>query len=224
MISSWQNPLHGLEAVGNLWNVALGLAVFFLARCLACLYFINNIDSASIAKKSRKHLFINMIGFLVLFLPYLVYLFAKEGFTAGANGVIAIEEYKYLHNLIAMPWAAGIFLAGVLLVLFGILKTLFKKDFFKGIWFAGFGTVCVVWMLLLIAGLNQTAYYPSLVDMQSSLTISNSSSSLFTLKTMAVVSLFIPFVLAYIAYVWRILGKEKGPSAHPRDKKSRSRA
>jgi cytochrome d ubiquinol oxidase subunit II len=220
VISSWKNPLHGLEAVGNLWNVAFGLAVFFLARCLACLYFINNIQSTSIAKTSRKQLLISTICFLTLFLPYLGRLFTKEGFSAGADGFIAIEEYKYLHNLIEMPWAAAIFFVGVLLVLFGILSTLFKKDFSKGIWFAGLGTICVVWMLLLFAGLNETAYYPSLVDVQSSLTIRNSSSSLFTLKTMAIVSLFIPFVIAYIACVWRVLGKEDGPIAQPQNRKS----
>jgi len=185
IISSWQNPLHGLEAVGNLWNVALGLAVFFLVRCLACMYFINNIEDDEIRKNARKQLLYNAIGFLVFFLPYLINLLLKDGLTENSvTGVISVEKFKYWNNLLAMPWALGLLLAGVVLVLFGIITSIFKSGFIKGIWFGGIGTVLVVLVLFLIAGFNHTAYYPSLVDMQSSLTITNSSSSLFTLRVL----------------------------------------
>lgn len=209
VISTWQNPLHGLEAVGNLWNVALGLAVFFLARSLACLYFINNIQVESIREKARKQLLYNAIGFLLFFLPYLIKLLLKDGVTEDpATGILSSEEYKYWHNLLALPWAFGILLIGVLLVLYGFIRGAFQSTFIYGIWYAGIGVIMVVLVLLLIAGFNHTAYYPSLTDMQSSLTITNSSSSLFTLKAMSIVSLFIPFVLGYIWVVWRSLDKK----------------
>ena len=210
VVSMWQNSLHGLEAVLNLWNVALGLAVFFLARVLACLYFINNIDDAGLRKASRKHLLINTAGFLVFFLPWLINLLFRSGLTIDPQTkILAVEHYKYLHNLLALPWAAVLLLAGVVLVLFGILKTLFKPEFIKGIWFTGLGSVFVVLTLFLIAGLNHTAYYPSLSDPQSSLTIINSSSSEFTLRVMSVVSIIIPFVLAYICHAWWTVDREK---------------
>jgi cytochrome d ubiquinol oxidase subunit II len=209
VISTWQNPLHGLEAVGNLWNVVLGLAIFFLARCLGALYFINNIDNEEIRQGARKQVLINAIGFLIFFLPYLVKLLLKEGLTENPDtGVIATESFKYLNNLLAMPLLIIILLIGVVLVLFGLIKTYLQPKFTRGIWFAGIGTVFVVLTVLLIAGYNHTAYYPSLADPQSSLTITNSSSSLFTLKAMSIVSLFIPFVLAYIWYVWRSMDKK----------------
>jgi cytochrome d ubiquinol oxidase subunit II len=209
IISSWQNPLHGLEAVANPWNVILGLAVFFLARCLGALYFINNITEESIRTKARKQLLINAIGFLVAFLPYLINLLFKNGLTENAEtGVISVEAYKYWHNLLALPWALVILLIGVVLVLFGFIKSIFYPQFIYGIWFAGLGTILVVLVLLLLAGFNGTSYYPSLSDIQSSLTIANSSSSLFTLKAMSVVSLFIPVVIAYIWYTWRSLDKK----------------
>ena len=209
VISTWQNPLHGLEAVGNPWNVVLGLAVFFLARSLACLYFINNIQDDVIRDRGRKQLLYNAIGFLLFFLPYLVRLLLKDGLTEDAiTGVISVEPYKYWHNLLAMPWAFALLLIGVLLVLYGLVRGAFQSSFIYGIWYAGIGVVLVVLVLFLIAGFNHTAYYPSLVDIQSSLTITNSCSSLFTLKTMSIVSLFIPFVLAYIAYAWRSLDKK----------------
>ncbi|MDR0546322.1 MAG: cytochrome d ubiquinol oxidase subunit II [Dysgonamonadaceae bacterium] len=211
VISVWQNPLHGLEAVGVIWNVVLGLAIFFLARCLGALYFINNIQGETIQKNARKQLLINTIGFLIFFLPYLIALLLKTGYTEdAATGIISAEPYKYWNNLLAMPWALAILLIGVVLVLAGILCTLFCAKFTKGkgIWFGGIGTILVVLVVLLIAGFNHTAYYPSLSDMQSSLTIANSSSSLFTLRAMSVVSLFIPVVIAYIWYVWRALDKK----------------
>ena len=215
VVSQWQNPLHGLEAVldfgnGALWNIFLGLAVFFLARVLACLYFINNIEDAEIRAASRKQLLINTVGFLVFFLPYLVRLLFKDGLAIDpATKLIAVESCKYLHNLLALPWAAVLLLAGVVLVLFGIIKSLLKPEFLKGIWFAGIGSVFVVLTLLLMAGLNHTAYYPSLSDPQSSLTIITSSSSQFTLTVMSIVSIIIPFVLAYICHAWWTMDREK---------------
>ncbi|MDR0541321.1 MAG: cytochrome d ubiquinol oxidase subunit II [Dysgonamonadaceae bacterium] len=209
VISSWQNPWHGLEAVANPWNVILGLAVFFLARCLGCLYFINQINRETIREKAQKHLLINAIGFLVAFLPYLINLLLKNGMTEDpATGVIRVESFKYWHNLLANPWALAVLLIGVVLVLYGFVRSVFRPKFTNGIWFAGAGTISVVAMLLLIAGYNHTAYYPSLSDIQSSLTIANSSSSLFTLKAMSIVSLFIPVVIAYIWHVWRTLDKK----------------
>jgi cytochrome d ubiquinol oxidase subunit II len=218
VISSWQNPLHGLEAaipvtgaatLANLWNIALGLAIFFLARSLGALYFINNIKDEEINKNARKQLLINVVGFLIFFLPYLIALLFKTGLTEDpVTGVISAEPYKYWHNLLAMPWALVILLVGVVLVLWGFIKGIFCPQFTKGIWFAGIGTILVVMVVLLIAGYNHTSYYPSVTDMQSSLTIANSSSSLFTLKAMSIVSLFIPVVVAYIWYVWRSLDKK----------------
>ena len=209
VISSWQNPLHGLEAVGNLWNVCLGVAVFFLSRCLGNLYFINNIVNEEIRNNSRKHLLYNVIGFLLFFLPYLIKIVVKDGYVEDpTTGVISVESFKYLNNLLAYPWIIALLLIGVVLVLYGFVRTILQTHFISGIWYAGIGTVLVVLSLLLIAGFGNTAYYPSLADPQSSLTIANSSSSLFTLKTMSVVSLLIPFVLAYIWYVWYSMDKK----------------
>jgi cytochrome d ubiquinol oxidase subunit II len=209
VISSWQNPLHGLEAVGNLWNVCLGVAVFFLSRCLGNLYFINNIEEEGIQENSRKHLLFNAIGFLLFFLPYLIKLVLKDGYVEDpTTGVISTESYKYLNNLLANPWIIALLLIGVVLVLYGFGRSILQTQFRSGIWYAGIGTVLVVLSLLLIAGFGHTAYYPSLADPQSSLTIANSSSSLFTLKAMSVVSLLIPFVLAYIWYIWRTMDKK----------------
>lgn len=205
VISSWDNPLHGLEAIANGWNLVLGFAVFFLSRCLGCLYFINGIEDAGLRKNAGKSLLFNALLFVVLFVTYMVKLLLSSGYTADANGIFSIEAYKYWNNLIAMPWFLVILLVGVVLVLYGIGRTVFQASFIKGIWYAGTGTVLTVLVLLLIAGYNYTAYYPSLTDMQSSLSLANSSSSYFTLKVMSIVSLLIPFVLVYIWYAWRSL-------------------
>ena len=216
VISTWQTAWHGLEAVWggttcfHLWNVCLGLAVFFLSRCLGNLYFINNIEDKEIRNSSRKHLLYNIIGFLVFFLPYLIKIVLKDGFTQDSTtGVISVESFKYLHNLLAYPWILAILLIGVVLVLYGFIRTILQSSFIYGIWYAGVGTVFTVLSLLLIAGFGNTAYYPSIADPQSSLTLANSSSSLFTLKTMSIVSLLIPFVLAYIWYVWYSMDKKE---------------
>ena len=210
VISHWANGWHGLDALANIWNVILGLAVFFLARILGALYFINNIDEADLVARSRRALWGNTALFLVFFLAFLVRTLVADGFAVRPDtGEIYMEPYKYLHNFLAMPAVLILFLVGVVGVLWGIIRTLWKPGFDKGIWWAGIGTVLTVLALLLVAGYNHTAYYPSSVDLQSSLTIENSSSSPFTLKVMAYVSILVPFVLAYIIYAWRSINNRK---------------
>lgn len=210
VISRWANYSHGLDALLDAWNVVLGLAVFFLARMLGLLYIINNVADETLRARSRKHLIYNTVAFLLLFLPFLIRTLLKDGFAYdSATGVIFMAPMKYLHNLLDMWYLAVVLLVGVVLLLFGIVKTVLSNTYIKGIWPAGIGVVLVVLVLLLIAGWNNTAYYPSNADLQSSLTIMNSCSSEFTLRTMAVVSLFIPFVLAYIVYVWHAMDSKK---------------
>lgn len=210
VISRWANYSHGLDALLDIWNVVLGLAVFFLARILGLLYIINNVADDTLRARSRKHLIYNTGAFLLLFLPFLIRTLLKDGFAYDpATGVISMESMKYLYNLLDMWYLAIVLLVGVVLLLFGIVKTVLSNTYIKGIWPAGIGVVLVVLVLLLIAGWNNTAYYPSNADLQSSLTIMNSSSSEFTLRTMSVVSLFIPFVLAYIVYVWHAMDSKK---------------
>lgn len=210
VISQWANGWHGLDALTNIWNVVLGLAVFFLARVLGALYFINNINDDDLVKRSRRSLIANTGLFLVFFLAFVIRTLFADGFAVRpGTGEIYMEPYKYLTNFIEMPIILIVFLAGVVLVLFGIGKTLLKPTFDKGIWFTGAGTVFAVLALLLVAGYNNTAYYPSTHDLQSSLTLANSCSSLFTLKTMAYVSILVPFVLAYIFYAWRSIDSRK---------------
>jgi cytochrome d ubiquinol oxidase subunit II len=205
----WQAQTRGLEAAFNIFNVLLGFAIFFLAKSLGCLYFINNIDDDKIVSKARKHLLYNAIPFLVFFLTFLAMLLLKDGFSYDQiTKQVSIEKYKYFNNFIEMPVFLVIFLAGVLLVLFGFAKTIFSKSR-KGIWFAGLGTVLTVFCVFIIAGFNHTSFYPSTFDLQSSLTIENSSSSKYTLTAMSYVSLLVPFVLAYIFYVWRLMDKKK---------------
>lgn len=209
VISSWASAGHGLEALLNPWNVVLGLAVFFLSRVLGILYFLNNINDEELNRRSRRALWGNTAFFLVFFLAFVVRTLVSPGFAVGQDSLIYMEEYKYLHNFLAMPAVTIIFLVGVIAVLYGIVRTLFGVTYTKGIWFAGSGTVLTVLGLLLCVGYNNTAYYPSSIDLQSSLTLSNSCSSLFTLKTMAYVSILVPFVLAYIFYAWRAIDKKK---------------
>ena len=210
VISSWANAGHGLDALLNPWNVVLGLAVFFLARILGSLYFINNISDADLVKRCRRALWGNTGLFLIFFLSFVIRTLLADGYAVNPeNGEIFMEPYKYLTNFIEMPVVLIVFLVGVVLVLFGIGKTLLKKTFDKGIWFVGIGTVLTVLALLLTAGYNNTAYYPSNTDIQSSLTLANSCSSQFTLKTMAYVSILVPFVIAYIFYAWRSIDNRK---------------
>lgn len=210
VISSWANAGHGLDALLNPWNVVLGLAVFFLARILGSLYFINNISDADLVKRCRRALWGNTGLFLIFFLSFVVRTLLAEGYAVNPeNGEIFMEPYKYLTNFIEMPVVLVVFLIGVLAVLWGIIRTLWKPAFDKGIWFAGAGTVLTVLALLLVAGYNNTAYYPSIADLQSSLTLANSCSSQFTLRVMAYVSILVPFVLAYIFYAWRSIDRKK---------------
>jgi cytochrome d ubiquinol oxidase subunit II len=206
---SWATGAHGLEAALSLFNLSLGLTVFFLARVLGLLYFMNTVDHAEILARSRKALLYNAIPFVVFFLVFAVWLMLREGFAVQPDtGEIYMEPYKYLHNLLAMPLVLVIFLAGVLAVLGGIVLSLLRESS-RGIWWTGPGTVMVVFSLFLMAGFNHTAFYPSAHDPQSSLTIENASSSHYTLVAMSWVSLFIPFVLAYIVYSWRAMNKKK---------------
>lgn len=209
IISQWTNPLHGLEALANPRNLLLGLVVLFLSRTLGSLYFINNINDQTLQERAKKALKVCGTVFVVLFVTFLTITFLADGFAVDKEtGLVSMEKYKYFNNLIEMPVILAMLLIGVVLVLFGLGKTMFSKTIFrKGIWFAGIGTVMAVLSLFLIAGYNNTAYYPSIFNPQSSLTIYNSSSSLFTLKTMSIVSLIIPFVLAYIFYAWRKMDK-----------------
>ena len=203
IISRWATPWHGLEAVANPFNVEFGLMVMFLAICLGALYMTNNIANDKLASQLSRSLLISFIGFVVMLVVVLIQLFTMEGFAVASDGTIAMESGKYLHNLLQMPPVLALFVVGALLLVIGILLTLCKPSFKRGIWFSAPGTVMAVMALFLLAGYNGTAYYPSTCDLQSSLTLSNSCSSEFTLRTMAVVSLLIPFVVAYIAYFWR---------------------
>ncbi len=211
VISQWATPWHGLEAVLNIWNVCLGIAVFFLARVLAILYFMNNIDDESIRSQSWNRLLPESIAFLLFFLAFLVHWLIADGFAVNPDTQeIFMQPYKYALNLLEMPYVTGILLVGVILVLWGIGKTYLNPSYREGIWFSGTGTVLTVLALLLCAGWNHTAYYPSITDLQSSLTLQNSCSSPFTLKVMSYVSILIPFVLAYIFYAWRAIDLKPG--------------
>lgn len=204
VISQWQSPWHGLEAVADWHNVCLGVAVMLLSQLLALHFFINNIDDEDVRRRSARRSVPTAAAFLVFFLAFLTSLMLAVGRTCDpATGDILVEKYKYLHNLLAMPAVAVLMLAGVAAVLWGI--ALGARGSRRAVWFSGAGTVLTVLGLLLCAGWNGTCYYPSLSDPASSLSITNSSSSLFTLKVMSWVSLFIPFVVAYIWYAWRAL-------------------
>jgi cytochrome d ubiquinol oxidase subunit II len=208
-LSKWENPLRGLEAALNITNVALGLAVFFLARILGAMYFINNVNHQEIQQRAKKQVKWNSIMFLVFFLFFAVKLLLMDGFNYDAQTkVVCMENLKYLHNLLEMPIVLILFLLGVVAVLTGIFISVFKSSS-KGIWFSGIGTFLTVFSLLLIAGFNHTAFYPSTYDLQSSLTIENASSSHYTLTAMSYVSLLIPFVIAYIYFAWRAMDKKK---------------
>jgi cytochrome d ubiquinol oxidase subunit II len=205
----WATQWYGLEALLDIRNPILGLAVLFLARVNGLLYIINSIEDNELKERSLKSLVVNTILFLVFFLTFVVVLLFSAGFASDPRtGVISIEKYKYLHNFLQMPFVLLIFLAGVVGVLYGIGVTLLKKSE-NGIWFSGTGTALAVFALFLVAGFNGTSFYPSTHDLQSSLTIRNASSSLFTLKTMMFVSFLIPFVLAYIWYAWKAVSGNK---------------
>ena len=210
VISSWANASHGLDALLDPWNLVFGLAVFFLARILGILYVMNNVNDEDIRSRGSVRLVGSTVAFLILFLPFLVRTLVKDGYAYdAATGEIFMQPMKYLSNLLQMWPLLIIFVVGVVLLLYAIVRTIRSKNYIGGIWPAGIGTVLTVLVLLLIAGWNNTAYYPSNADLQSSLTIVNSCSSEFTLRTMFYVSLLIPFVLAYIAYAWHQMDKKK---------------
>ncbi len=210
VISHWANASHGLDALLNPWVLVFGFAVVFLARTLGILYVMNNIDDEDIRSRGSVRLLGAAVPFVILFVAYLIHLLLKDGFAYDpATGVIFMEPYKYLHNLLDMWYLAVLLLIGVVLVLYGIGKTIVSKNYVGGIWPAGIGTVLTVLALLLCSAWNNTAYYPSTADLQSSLTMQNSCSSEFTLRTMFYVSLLVPFVLAYIVYAWRAIDAKK---------------
>ena len=209
VISHWANASHGLDALLNPWVLVFGLAVMFLARVLGTLYIINNVNNDDIRSRAGFQLLASSLAFVVLFVIYLIHLLLKDGYAYTDSGTIVIEPYKYLHNFLDMWYLLVVLIIGVVLVLFAIGRSFADKKWIWGIWPAGIGVVLVVLCLLLCAGWNNTAYYPSTADLQSSLTIANSSSSEFTLTTMAIVSIFIPFVLAYIWHAWWSIDKKK---------------
>lgn len=205
-MSGWDNPLHGLEALGSLRNWTLGLALFFLSRTQASLYFVNRLDHHALQARSRKYTLYNAIPFLVFFLTFLIWTLVSEGYAVNPDTKeVFMQPYKYLNNFIEMPIIMTLFILGVVAVLWGIFATVFNKSYNKGVWFSGAGTIIAVTMLLLITGYNNTAFYPSYTSLQSSLTIQNASSSEFTLRAMGVVSFFVPIVAGYIFYAWRAL-------------------
>ena len=209
IISRWANASHGLDALLNPWVLVFGFAVVFLARTLGILYVMNNVDDEDIRSRGSVRLIGAVVPFLVLFVAYLVHLLLKDGYAVNADGIVYMEPYKYLNNFLDMWYLTILLLIGVVLVLFGIGKTIMDKNYNAGIWPAGIGTVLTVLALLLSCAWNNTAYYPSTADLQSSLTLQNSCSSEFTLRTMFYVSLLVPFVLAYIVYCWRAIDKKK---------------
>ena len=209
IISRWANASHGLDALLNPWVLVLGFAVVFLASVLGILYVMNNVNDEDIRSRVPNRLVGAAVPFLVLFVAYLVHVLLKDGFAYNEEGVIFMEPYKYLSNFIDMWYLTIVLLIGVVLVLYGIGKTIFTKGYIGGIWPAGIGTVLTVLALLLSCAWNNTAYYPSTADLQSSLTLENSCSSEFTLTTMFWVSLLVPFVLAYIVYAWRAIDAKK---------------
>ena len=210
VISSWANASHGLDALLDPWNLVLGFAVFFLARVLGILYVMNNVNDENIRSRGSVRLVGAAVPFVVLFVAFLVHVVLKDGYAYDpATGLISIVPLKYLDNLLTLWYVTVVLLIGVVLVLYGIVRTIVSKTYIGGIWPAGIGTVLTVLALLLTAGLNNTAYYPSNADLQSSLTIVNSCSSEFTLSVMAVVSILVPFVIAYIVYAWYSIDKKK---------------
>ena len=206
VISTWGNGWHGLEALGQYHAVLLGCALVLLAAILGALYILNNVEDEGIHTQMRRTIKLSIVPFLLFFLAWVIILLCRQGYAVAPDGTVSLEPYKYLHNLLAMPAVLVMLLVGVVLVLLSIWMGAFTQSR-KGIWYAGPGTVLVVMSVFFLAGFNGTAYYPSCTDLQSSLTLANSSSSYFTLKVMFWVSLLIPFVVAYIAYAWHAMDR-----------------
>ena len=210
IISRWANGSHGLDALLNPWNVIFGLAVVELARTLGILYVMNNVADENLRSRGSVRLVGTSLCFVVFFLAFLAHVLLGEGYAVDpSTGIVYMEPYKYLHNLLDMWPLLVMLVIGVVFVLYGIVRTIASKTYTHGIWPAGFGTVVTVTVLLLLTAWNNTAYYPSTADLQSSLTMQNSSSSEFTLRTMFWVSLLVPFVLAYIVYAWAAIDKKE---------------
>ena len=206
VISQWQNPWHGLEALFNLRNLSLGLALLFLARTMACLFLINRLDHPVLQKRTHKYLTYNAIPFVLFFLTFVIWTLFSDGFAVNPETKeVYMENMKYLNNFLEMPILLVVFVIGVAGVLYGIIASALNYNYRKGVWFSGIGAVLTVTMLIFITGVNNTAFYPSVTDLQSSLTIQNSSASMISLKAMSVVSLFIPVVIGYIFYAWNAL-------------------
>ena len=208
VISRWATSWHGLDALFNPLNYLLGFAVVFLARTNGILYMINNIEDHSLHPKLLRALRVNALRFVLFFVAFLVVVMSIDGYAVAANGEVSLESYKYLHNLIEMPATLTMLLVGVVLVLWGIGSAILGHQVRRAIWFSGLGTTIAVLAMFLLVGFNNTCYYPSSYDLQSSLHLQNSCSSEFTLRTMSYVSLLIPFVLAYIAYAWHAIDKK----------------
>ena len=205
----WDSQLRGLELLLESQNLILGLAILFLSRTLACLYFKNNIESKGLISKVNKSLKINSGAFIGFLLYWVTILIFSDGYTVNSDGIVNIEEYKYLHNLLQLPINSAILIIGLILILVGIIISIKKPNYTKGIWYSGIGTVLLIFSIFLLTGLNNTSFYPSTTYMQSSLTIKNASSSHYTLTAMSYISLLIPLVIAYIWYAWKALNKEK---------------
>ena len=208
---TWTSPLRGLEAAFSLFNLSLGLFLVFNARVIGSMYLVNSIDFSTLPEfetRLRKACLTNLICALPFLLYVLISLLIMDGYGFDENGVVSMVAYKYLKNLLAMPYVLGLLLAGLVLVIWGVVLTSFRGGT-RGIWFGGLGTVLVGLGVFFLAGYNNTAFYPSKVDLQSSLTIYNASSTHYTLTAMTYVALVIPFVLAYIAYVWKLMDSRK---------------
>jgi cytochrome d ubiquinol oxidase subunit II len=207
-LSKWDVSTYGLEAAFNIQNLSLGLAVFFLTRMTGAMFFINSIDNSEIVKRAKKQVLWNGLIFLVFFLTFLGLLLTQDGYAVAVDGKIFMEPYKYLHNLLAMPFVLTIFIIGVIFVLLAWFRS-FTKGVSRAFWCASGGVFLVVLALFFISGFNHTSFYPSYSSLQSSLTINNASSSHYTLTVMSYVSLFVPVVIAYIAFAWKSLSKAK---------------
>ncbi|MGM9705246.1 MAG: cytochrome d ubiquinol oxidase subunit II [Prevotella sp.] len=210
VISRWANASNGLDALLDPWTLVLGFAVFFLSRILGILYIMNNVDDENIRSRASVRLVGCFVAFLLFFAGFVFHLLTKDGYAYDvASGLIVMEPFKYLHNMLTMWYLPLVILVGCVLLVYGVVRTIVSATYIKGIWPAGIGVVLVVLALFLCAGWNNTAFYPSNADLQSSLTIQNSCSSKFTLEVMAIVSVLVPFVVAYIAYVWYKMDSKK---------------
>jgi len=208
-LSTWQSASNGLEAFKNIQNIILGLSLFFLTRTLGAMFFLKYIDNVEILARAGKNVLFNGITFTILFVIFLVFILTKNGYTFNPEtNLVYFEKYKYFNNFIEMPIILVLFLLGVITTLFGIY-TGSVKHYQNSFFISGIGVILVIFSLFINLGFNNTSFYPSASNLQSSLTIINSSSSKYTLAIMSYVTLLIPFVAGYIIYVWKVLSKNK---------------